>query len=39
MIDSTEKFNSIYGKSVIVNYDMENVFDHGVTYRNTGVAF
>ena len=35
MIESLEEFNNKYNKAVIVNYDMENVFDYGVTYRNT----
>ena len=34
MIESLEEFNNKYNKAVIVNYDMESVFDYGVTYRN-----
>ncbi len=35
MIESLEEFNNKYNQAVIVNYDMEKVFDYGVTYRNT----
>ncbi len=34
MIKSLEEFNNKYNQAVIVNYDMEVVFDYGVTYRN-----
>ena len=35
MIDSLEMFKEKYDKAVIVNYDMEDVFDCGLTYRIT----